>query len=81
MSIDALKRNLKCCNCQSTLSFESIEGETRKGLHSVFTIICDQCKIANRVDTGTFHEVNNEARLHLTDKTHNDLTTNAVLGK
>ncbi|XP_025162980.1 uncharacterized protein LOC105189937 [Harpegnathos saltator] len=81
VNIQALGKNLKCHSCKSTLSLENIVNETKKGLHSIFTVICQQCQVACRVDTGDNHAVNNEATVYLIDKIHNDLTTNVVLGK
>lgn len=79
VNIKALGKNLRC-NCKSILSLENIVSENRKGLHSEFTIECEQCKVRSIVRTGESHKVNSLAAVHLADKVHNDNTTNAVLG-
>lgn len=80
VNLKVLGKNLKCSNCRNTLSLEKIVEERKRGLQSVLIIQCNNCPIKTQVDTGTYHDINKEAKF-LADKRHNDVTINAVLGK
>ena len=81
VDLNVLGKNLKCQKCQEILSLENMKSESRKGLHSIVAVQCQKCFIVTHVHTGTHHSVNEEAKRFLSDKVHNDVTTNAVLGK
>ncbi|KAK0071480.1 hypothetical protein PV325_012831, partial [Microctonus aethiopoides] len=68
-----LGKNLKCCVCQRVLSLENITNETRKGLHSILNVNCNECSIETIVPTGKIHTTKSEVK-------HSDVNTKAVLG-
>lgn len=79
MDLNVLGKNLNCYKYKNVLSLEKIKDETRKGLHSILHIECEKCSVLTQVHTGEHHEVNEEAKIYLKNKKHNDITTSAVL--
>ena len=76
-----LGKNLKCQKCQELIFLENMTNESRKGLHSISVIEYKKCLTVTHVHTGKYHSVNEEAKRFLRDQQHNDVTTDAVLGK
>lgn len=69
-----LGKNLKCFNCHSILSLLNIEKERRCGLHSVFTVKCQNCQTNTEVPTGKTHKSEKNYPVA-------DVNSKAVIGK
>ena len=47
-----LGKNLRCSKCKSVLDLENIVAEKKCGLHSILSIVCNECNITSAVHTG-----------------------------
>ena len=52
VDLSELGKNLRCSKCKSVLDFENIVAEKKCGLHSILSIVYNECNIASAVHTG-----------------------------
>ncbi|XP_020294554.1 uncharacterized protein LOC109860095 [Pseudomyrmex gracilis] len=52
IDLTELTKNLKCHKCAQRLDLKNIKSEKRKGLHSTLDVLCEQCNITTKVETG-----------------------------
>lgn len=60
IDIKVFSKNLKCKSCSNLLDLEKSSKERVVAQASIFTIICEKCKIVNDVCTSNVHEINNK---------------------
>jgi len=79
IDLKTLANELICKKCGVILSLMNAESEKRKGLASIFTIKCQNCRNNSRVVTDTVHIVTNP-KCKKKETIHFDVNTRVSIG-
>ncbi|XP_024882270.1 uncharacterized protein LOC112461303 [Temnothorax curvispinosus] len=74
VDLNVLGQQLWCCSCGEVLSLQNIQSEGRRGLASLFLVLCHKCQVVNEVCTNTQRRTVDKRRVHF------DINSQAALG-
>ncbi|TGZ45817.1 uncharacterized protein [Temnothorax longispinosus] len=74
IDLNVLGQQLWCCSCGEVLSLQYIQNEVRRGLASLFLVLCHKCQVVNEVCTNTQRRTVDKRRVHF------DINSQAAFG-
>lgn len=74
IDLNIMSQHMCCSFCKEDLLLKNIKKEEKHGLASVFSVLCQNCLLINKVPTGAKH-------LGPTNKLLYDVNTKSALGK